>query len=296
MILRGKELSLSLQEQLKIKAQKLQSGSYIAILFFGEDYSSSTYVKHKQKYWESIWITTKIFTEENFSPLIKESWWLATRVLKLIKQLNDDDFCVGIIVQLPLPENLKEQQINILSAISPLKDIDWMWGVNTGLSSVWLIDFIPATPKAVLILLDHYNLWNMKNKKVSIIWQSNIVGRPLIFECIKRWATVASFNIENTQEEIQNITKQSDYIISCTGKVHLLDQNYIRMDNSQIIVDVGYWHIDGKPVGDVNIESIADHVAAYTPVPGGIWPLTVACLFDNIFTLQEYKKVLERYK
>lgn len=296
MILRGKEYSLQMQSSLKEKAKSLTPWSYMAILFFGENFSSATYVRHKQKYGESIDIPVKIFTEQDFSPLLEENGWLANRVFKLIQQLNHDAFCVGIIIQLPLPDELKEHQNALLSAISPDKDIDGLGGVNTGLSSTGLIDFIPATPKAVLTLLDHYNFGDMKHKKVSIIGQSNIVGKPLIIECIKRWATVSSFNIENTPEEIQSITQKSDYIIACTGKVHLVDQNYIRPDNSQIIIDVGYGHIEGKPVGDVNIDSISDKVLAYTPVPGGIGPLTVACLFDNIFTLQGYKNILEKYK
>ncbi|MEI6118818.1 MAG: hypothetical protein WCP92_06440 [bacterium] len=138
------------------------------------------------------------------------------------------------------------------------------------MSSIDLIDFVPATPKAVLSLLDYYQLGDMKGKTVSIIGQSNIVGRPLIIDCIKRGATVASFNESNAIEEIKVMTKQSDYIISCTGKVHLIDDSFVRDDNSQIIVDVGYGHIDGKPVGDVHIATIQDKVASYTPVPGGI--------------------------
>ena len=110
----------------------------------------------------------------------------------------------------------------------------------------------------------------MHGKMVSIIGQSNVAGKPLIFECIKRGATVASFNHEHSLEEITNVTKQSDYIISCTGKVHLVGPDFFRKDKTQIVVDVGYGHIDGKPVGDVQIDAIADMVAAYTPVPGGV--------------------------
>ena len=296
MILRGKELSLQIQENLKTKSKSLPENSYMAILFFGNDFSSATYVRHKQKYGESIWIPVKIFTEEWFSPLVQEKEGLANRVFNLINQLNHDPFCIGIIIQLPLPAELKLHQNELLSTISPEKDIDGLGGINTGLSSTGLIDFIPATPKAVITLLQHYTLDNLKGQKVAIIGQSNIVGKPLIMECIKRWAIVSSFNIDYTPEEIKQFTQKSDYIISCTGQVHLVDDSRINQDKNQIIIDVGYGHIDGKPVGDVNIESIADKVFAYTPVPWWIGPLTVACLFDNIFTLQWYKKILEKYR
>ena len=159
-----------------------------------------------------------------------------------------------------LPDQFKQYKTQILSAITPTKDVDGLWGVLTGLSSIDLIDFVPATPRAVLYLLDKYNLWDMKGKTVAIIGQSNIVGRPLIIDCVKRWATVASFNQENSLEEIKTMCKQSDYIISCTGKVHLVDETFLRDDHSQIVVDVGFWHKDGNPVGDVVIEKIKDKV------------------------------------
>lgn len=296
MILKGKELSIEIQENLKLKSKSLTKNSYMAILFFGNDFSSWTYVRHKQKYWESIWISVKIFTEKDFSPLIKENQGFANRIFKIIHQLNHDPFCIWIIIQLPLPTELKLHQNELLSSISPEKDIDGLWWINTWLSSTGLIDFIPATPKAVITLLEKYKLDNFKWKKIAIIGQSNIVWKPLILECIKRWAIVSSFNIDYTPEEIKQFTKKSDYIISCTWHVHLVDDSRIRHDKSQIIVDVGYGHIDGKPVWDVNIDSIANKVFAYTPVPGWIGPLTVACLFDNIFTLQGYKKILEKYR
>ncbi|MEI7564004.1 MAG: hypothetical protein WCJ39_10685 [bacterium] len=97
-----------------------------------------------------------------------------------------------------------------------------------------------------------------------------MVGKPLALECIKREATVYTCNVNTPAEQIKTIAKMADYIISSTGKVHLIDDSFVRDDKSQIIVDVGYGHIDGKPVGDVNIATIQDKVASYTPVPGGI--------------------------
>ena len=88
-----------------------------------------------------------------------------------------------------------------------------------------------------------------------------------MLECIKRGATVYTCNADTPVEEIKTIARSSEYVISCTGKVHLIDQSFLRDDGLQIIVDVGYGHIDGKPVGDVNIDTIKDRVASYTPVP-----------------------------
>ena len=312
MILSWKELSLSLQQELTANVQKVFAGrkAYVAIVFLWEDYSSATYVKHKKKYGESIGMPVIVFWQNHVAEYTRDQAntfddvWIYVnqqydsigKVMELIKYLNYDKECVGIIVQLPLPEQFKPYKEQILAAITPEKDVDGLGGVVAWLNSIDLIHFIPATPKAVLSLLDYYELWDMHGKMVSIIGQSNVAGKPLIFECIKRGATVASFNHEHSLEEITNVTKQSDYIISCTGKVHLVWPDFFRKDKTQIVVDVGYGHIDGKPVGDVQIEAIADMVASYTPVPGGVWPLTVACLFANIFVLQSYASILKPYK
>lgn len=310
MILQWKQLSLDLQQELKQKViSTFSEKKYVAIVFLWDDYSSSTYVKHKKKYGDEIGLPVIVFGQnqnvdydrnqagkfDDVGIYINQNYDTIGKVMELIKYLNHDDSCVGIIIQMPLPDNFKQYKIQMMSAITPMKDIDGLGGVLTGLSSIDLIDFVPATPRAVLYLLDSYGLGDMKGKTVSIIGQSTIVGRPLIIDCIKRWATVASFNQENSLEEIKVMTKQSDYIISCTGKVHLIDASFVRDDKSQIIVDVGYGHKDGKPVGDVVIEDIKDKVLSYTPVPGGIWPLTVACLFANVFVLQGYKALLKPY-
>lgn len=311
MILDWRQLASDLQEELKQKVMSAFSEpKYVAIIFLWEDYSSAAYVKHKKKYGESIGLPVIVFGQnqnadydrnqagkfDDVGIYINQKYDSIGKVIELIRYLNHDDSCVGIIVQLPLPEHFKQYKTQILSAITPTKDVDGLGGVLTGLSSIDLIDFVPATPRAVLYLLDNYGLGDMKGKTVAIIGQSNIVGRPLIIDCVKRWATVASFNQANSIEEIKKMTKQSDYIISCTGQVHLVDESFVRDDQSQIIVDVWYGHKDGNPVGDVVIENIVDKVAAYTPVPGGVWPLTVACLFANVFVLQGHKDVLKPYK
>lgn len=312
MILSWKNISIELQNQLSEQVKTAFAGRkpYVAILFLGEDYSSATYVKHKKSYGASLGLPVIVFWQnqhaeydrnqvgrfDDVSIYINQTYDSIGKVMELIRYLNHDDECVGILVQLPLPQQFASYKTEILSAITPTKDIDGLGGVVTWLSSIDLIDFTPATPRAVLMLLDHYQLGDMSGKMVSIIGQSNVVGKPLIFECIKRWATVASFNQDNSLEEIQSVCKQSDYIISCTGKVHLVNEHFIRDDQTQIIVDVGYGHIDGKPVGDVQIDAIADKVAAYTPVPGGVGPLTVACIFSNVLDLQNYKEILKPYK
>ena len=312
MILSWKELAVSLKQELIQKRAKIfgDRKAYVAIIFLWNDYSSATYVKHKKSYGDSIWLPVIVFWQnhqaeydrnqagkfDDVGIYINQNYDTVGKVMELIRYLNHDDECVGIIIQLPLPEQFEQYKEQLLAAITPQKDLDGLGGVVLWLSEMGLVDFVPATPKAVLYVLEKYKLDDFTGKTVAILWQSNIVGKPLVLECIKRGATVYTCNSSTPADEIKTIAKSSDYIISSTGKVHLIDDSFVRNDKSQIIVDVGYGHIDGKPVGDVNIDAIKDKVAAYTPVPGWVWPLTVACLFDNVFVLQSYLDALKPYK
>ncbi len=312
MILSWKTLSVSLQEEL-VQKRKFFFGdrkAYVAIIFLGDDYSSATYVKHKKSYGTSIGLPVIVFGQnhqaeydrnqagkfDDIGIYINQKYDSVWKVMELIRYLNHDDECVGIIIQLPLPEQFEPYKEQLLAAITPQKDLDWLGWVILWLSEIGLVDFIPATPKAVLYLLEQYKLDDFKGKTIAILWQSNIVGKPLAIQCIKRGATVYTCNSSTPSEQIKTIAKMSDYIISSTWKVHLIDDSFVRNDKTQIVVDVGYGHIDGKPVGDVNIETIQDKVASYTPVPGWVGPLTVACIFANVFSLQDYQDVLKPYK
>ena len=283
MLLYWKPVAEKIKEELKSKSQKYfpNADYYMAILFFWDNSSSKVYVKHKQKYWEEMWIPTKIFWQDSSTERTKE------KIIELIEKLNGDEKCIWIIVQLPLPEKLSTYKNEILSAITPEKDVDGLWWDLVGKSFFWMINFTPATPKAVMSLLDFYNLWDLRNKRVAIIWQSTIVGKPLAIECIKRGAQMACFDINNTPAEIKWYCKHADYIFSWTGQIHLIDENYINDEKNQIVVDIWYWHLEWVPVGDVNFEKIKDKVLHITPVPWGVWPLTIASLFSNIFDLWE---------
>ena len=312
MILSWKELSVAFKQELIQKRAQFfgERKTYVAIIFLGDDYSSATYVKHKKAYGESIGLPVIVFGQNQLAEYdrnqagkfddvgiyINQNYDSVWKVMELIRYLNHDDECVGILIQLPLPQQFEEYKQQLLAAITPQKDLDGLGGVILWLSEIGLVDFVPATPKAVLYLLEHYKLDDFKGKTIAILWQSNIVGKPLALECIKREATVYTCNVNTPPEQIKTIAKMADYIISSTGKVHVIDDSYVRDNNTQIVVDVGYGHLDWKPVGDVNIEMIKDKVASYSPVPWGVGPLTVACIFDNVFVLQGYLDVLKPYK
>ena len=238
--------------------------------------------------------------QEKYSDLIeyqKKEYWNKDEVIELVENLNMDERCVWIICQLPLTEELKPYQQEICNAIAPLKDMDWLWNKLQEWAFEWKIEFLPATAQAVISLWDAYDLWNWEWKVISVIGQSDIVGNPISKYLELKNAEVHRFDIRNTPEEIMNQTRKSDVIISCTWALHLIDDWFINEKKNQIIIDVGYWFLDGKSTGDVDFEKVENKVSAISPVPWWVGPMTVASLFGNIFTIWWQKdKILELEK
>lgn len=200
---------------------------------------------------------------------------------------------MGMILQLPLPSELQAFKNEFLSAIVPQKDLDGLGGTLVGKSFFEMIAFAPATPKAVMSLLDYYHLGEVRGKKVAIIGQSTIVGKPLALELLKRGAQLCCFDIHSDPEEIKKFCQSADYIFSGTGQMHLVNEQYLSGKKNQILIDIGYGHLEGKPAGDIDFEAVKDKVLHITPVPGGVGPLTIASLFDNVFVLWRQRNHLE---
>ncbi len=297
LILDGRPHAAVMKQQLKQKSQEVFGSQkvYMAIIFVWDNSASTAYVWFKKKFGEDIGIAVEIFgqdTQTQFPHLaskkLQAANWKSEDIIETIQFLNIDPACVWIIVQLPLPDPLRGDTANITQHIHPSKDIDAMGGMIYGMDSFGTIDFLGATPQAAMTLLKQYDLDNVWGKMVSIVGQSNLIGKPLATHLMKKWATVLSFNSKSPKEQMYDLCKQSEYIFACTGVIHVVDDNYINVSKNQIIIDIGYGYKDGKPVGDVQLEQIKDKVAGYTPIPGGVWPLTVASLFDNIFTLHKH--------
>ena len=256
---------------------KLRHQKYVAILYFWEDIGSKVYTNLKQKFWAKIGCEVRILGQEKTYDI--------NEVFELITQLNQDDSCVWIIIQLPLPDYMNKHRGEILAHISPYKDIDGLWGQAFGKSLVLDNKFMPATPAAVHGLLEYYDYGNLQWKVVAILWQSLLVGSPLATIMMQQGASVFCCNEYTDQAKVKNICQQADIIISCTWVIHLIDETYIRKDNSQVVIDVGYWQLNWKSVWDVQYDQISQYLKAYSPVPGGVWPVTIAKLFTNIIHL-----------
>lgn len=251
---------------------------YVAIIYCGDNPASATYVRMKQKFAQDIGLELKIFGQDGQIQTPDE-------LLALALTLAEDQDCIGYMPQLPLPASLKSAQFELFDRIPRHKDIDGLGSHFIGKYMTNQLDILGATPQAVMTLLDEYGYGDLKGKKVSIVWQSNLIGKPLLLACIRRGATVYSFNSKSDRDEMRYSCLHSDVVISCTGVVHLIDETFFRDDQTQVVIDVGRWFLDGKAVGDITLDTVASKVAAYTPIPWGVWPLTIASLLYNALYL-----------
>lgn len=279
---------------------------YIGIFLLWDFVPSQTYVKLKKKYWEELWVNVIVFwdlinfTCENpnlnyLNNYLQKEFVSSEDVLETIDFLNEDDNCIGIMVQLPLPKNLVWDKAKILNKISPKKDMDWLWWILFWLNATGLINFYPATPASVMKILEYYKLDDFKWKNVVIIGQSNLIGKPLATILMDKWAEVLSVNDKVNQSFLQQICLESDIIISATWVANLIDEKHVRNNNSQIIIDIWWWKIDWKVHWDVNYEKVKDKVKAITPVPWWVGPVTIASIFQNIINIQNQISIIEKY-
>lgn len=269
----------------RIKAELTQQvrdfalqNQYVAIIYCGDNPASATYVRMKQKFAQDIGLELKIIGQDGEITSPEE-------LLRVAQNLASDPLCIGYMPQLPLPTDLKSAQFELFDMIPREKDIDGLGSHFIGRYMTNQLDILWATPQAVMTLLDEYWYGDLKGKKVSIVWQSNLIGKPLLLACIRRGATVYSFNSKSDRDEMKYSCLHSDVVISCTGVVYLIDETFFRNDQTQVAVDVGRWFLDGKAVGDITLDTIASKVAAYTPIPWWVWPLTIASLLHNAIYL-----------
>ncbi|NPA15489.1 MAG: bifunctional methylenetetrahydrofolate dehydrogenase/methenyltetrahydrofolate cyclohydrolase FolD [Deferribacteres bacterium] len=274
-ILYGKELSEKVVQDIKSRVEKLKASGRrvpgLAVILVGDDTASKIYVSKKHEMCEKIGFRSFSFNLPEESPFEK--------VKELIQSLNERDEVDGILLQLPLPPHLRERTNELLTLISPEKDVDGFHPYNVGLLTIGDDKGIkPCTPKGVLYLLDSYGI-EVEGKDVTMVGASNIVGKPLAIMLINRMATVSVCHIKTRC--VPSFTRKADIVISATGVPHLIKREMVK--EGAVVIDVGISRLNGKIVGDVDFESLLGHASAVTPVPGGVGPLTVAMLMENTF-------------
>jgi methylenetetrahydrofolate dehydrogenase (NADP+)/methenyltetrahydrofolate cyclohydrolase len=257
-ILDGKKAKEHYLEQLRTRVLFLSSIPKLVVIQVGDREDSNSYIKSK-----------KLFAEKLGAELIHEKLTNNIKqeeIIKLIKKYNKDKTVNGIIVQLPLPGHLIVDEI--INEIDITKDVD-------GLTDNAV--FTPATARGIKELLEFYNI-KLKNKKVTILGRSKIVGKPTAKMCENEGAKVTVCHSKT--EDVPSKTKKADIVIVAIGKPYMLDNKYF--SKGQIVVDVGITKVGDKLLGDVDFEKVKDIVSMITPVPGGVGQMTVLALFENL--------------
>lgn len=259
-LLLGKPVQEKIIESLQAAASDSASAPCLAIIQVGNNPRSTVYINAKKRFAEKVGAKVRhIHIEESVGQ---------DMVLNFIKDCNEDSEIHGIIVQLPLPEGYSKELI--LGSISPSKDVD---GLTSGSK------FIPATALAIKHLLDFYEI-PVSGKKVVVMGRSDLVGKPTAELLTKAGGVVEV--VHSKTDNPQTVTTQADILVVAIGKPEFVGRSYLK--EGQIVVDVGIHEASaGGLVGDVSRKDAEGLVGALSPVPGGVGPLTVASLFENVF-------------
>ena len=274
----AEQLNLNLKQDINMTFEKTGIKPKLATILVGENPASEVYINIKKR------VCAEVGIESVAIRLKKDVKKID--LIKLIKQLNNDETVNGILLQLPIPPHLREYTSYFIESISPIKDVDGLHPLNRGKLFDYNEEYAPCTPKGIIRILDHYDI-NLKGKHVVIINRSNLVGKPLIFLMLKRNATVTVCHTSTVN--IDEITKKADLLVVAVGKPNFINESMIK--DGVIIIDVGTNRVNGKLTGDVDFNGVYDKCSFITPNPGGIGPLTVAFLMQNTFIA--YKKQIE---
>lgn len=278
-ILDGKKCSQEILDKIKEKVDALKNSNKrvpgLAVIIVGNNPASKIYVNSKVKACEKVGFYSKaIFLDENISQ---------AELLENIQALNNDENIDGILVQLPLPKHLNEDEI--CNAIDTSKDVDGFKAENLGKVMLGKEDgMVPCTPQGIMYLLDSIKDINLYGMNGVVIGRSNIVGKPISSLLINRGVTTTVCN--SRTKNIEDVLRNADIIIAALGKPKFLKENMVK--EGAIIIDVGINRVDGKLCGDVDFENVSKLASFITPVPGGVGPMTIAMLLNN--TLRAYDK------
>ncbi|GHA00548.1 bifunctional methylenetetrahydrofolate dehydrogenase/methenyltetrahydrofolate cyclohydrolase FolD [Ignatzschineria ureiclastica] len=255
----------------------------LAVVLVGEDPASQVYVRNKEKF-----AIECGFKSETFRLPATTS---QAELLELIQTLNNDATIHGILVQLPLPKGLNEEEV--LYAIDPQKDVDGFHPINIGLLSIGKPSLIPCTPLGSLLLLQDKLGKDLSGKHAVIVGRSNIVGKPMMQLLLSQNCTVTVAH--SRTKDVASLCREADIVIAAVGVPELVKGDWIKKGATVIDVGINRIEVDGKTklVGDVEFATAKENAEFITPVPGGVGPMTIACLLRNTLTAmcQQHKIV-----
>ena len=273
MIIDGKKEAEIIRNEIKkeISDLKKKSGKTprLTVILIGDFAPSLIYVKNKEKSAKEVGINSEII---RYPKNVSEK-----DILEKIEELNKNDKISGILVQLPLPSQISKEKI--INAINPSKDVDGFNPINVGNLSSGYDSIVPCTPLGCLLLIKNIES-NLAGKHAVIIGRSNLNGKPMAQLLLKENCTVTIAHSKTN--DLQNECLKADILVAAVGVPNLIKKDWVK--KNAIVIDVGINKVGEKIVGDVNFDELKDNVKAITPVPGGVGPMTIACLLKNTLT------------
>jgi len=273
MIIDGKKQAEIIRNEIKkeISDLKKKSGKTpsLTVILIGDFAPSLIYVKNKEKSAKEVGINSEII---RYPKNVSEK-----DILEKIEELNKNDEISGILVQLPLPSQISKEKI--INAINPSKDVDGFNPVNVGNLSSGYDSIVPCTPLGCLLLIKKIES-NLAGKHAVIIGRSNLNGKPMAQLLLKENCSVTI--VHSKTNNLKNECLKADILVAAVGVPNLIKKDWVK--KNAIVIDVGINKVGGKIVGDVNFDELKDNVKAITPVPGGVGPMTIACLLKNTLT------------
>lgn len=279
-IIDGKEFAATIRGKVKDHVERLQKDfdltPGLAVVLVGEDPASQVYVKSKGKATTEAGMKS---VEHRLDPDTSEE-----DLLKLIGELNEDETIHGILVQLPLPDHLNSDVV--INHIDPAKDVDGFHISNVGLLGTGQKAMVPCTPLGCLMMLrDHYGDRGMSGLDAVVIGRSNIVGKPMAQLLLGESCTVTLAH--SRTRDLDEVVRAADIVVPAVGRPNMVPGDWLK--EGATVIDVGINRIDiedgkTKLVGDVDFDSAKEVAGAITPVPGGVGPMTIACLLANTVT------------
>ena len=276
MIIDGKKEAALLREEIKkeitLIKNKINKVPGLSVILIGEFAPSQIYVRNKERNSKEVGINSNVI---RYSKDVTEE-----KILKKIQELNQDKEVSGILVQLPLPDQIDKEKI--INAISPSKDVDGFHPINVGNLASGYKAVVPCTPLGCLLLIKKTEK-NLSGKHAVILGRSNLNGKPMAQLLLKENCTVTI--VHSKTKNLKQECQKADILVAAVGVANLVKDDWVKKDS--IIIDVGINKVGDKIVGDVQFDAVKDKVKGITPVPGGVGPMTIACLLKN--TLECFK-------
>jgi len=277
MIIDGKKIAAELREELKKKVieikSKFNSVPGLTVILVGEDPASKIYVKNKEKFAKEVGMNSEVI---RYPSDLQEK-----KLLNKIIELNKDDKISGILVQLPLPKHIDKRKV--IETIDHKKDVDGFHPMNVGNLSSGYDSSVPCTPLGCSLLLKKVEK-NLSGKHAVVIGRSNLNGKPMTQLLLKENCTVTITHSKT--KDLKAECLKADIVIAAVGIPKLVKGDWVK--KGAIVIDVGINKIDSGIVGDVDFDAVSKVAKAITPVPGGVGPMTIACLLSN--TVECFKK------